>query len=168
MSEDLISALALFGLAGGTLLLGVIYMYKQKIYFDKDENAITVIEVPFLGKLKANFPAIVFCFIGLGFGLLGYKVWENRGPTYVSFDGEVEVDGINIRDIQGVFVGVTSDPWSVTRTVRSSPVNVKIKVPDSWHSYTAYAFAFGRRPMRPDMIGLNLDNPKFKLRLGAP
>ena len=40
--------------------------------------------------------------------------------------------GDNVADIQGIFIGITSDPWSVMRTVPPSSINVNIKVPDSW------------------------------------
>lgn len=167
MSEDLISALALFALGAVAIAVGGVYVFRQKIYFDADKRAVTEIDVPLFGKLKTNSPAIGMCFLGLILGYLGYDLMKDRSPTLVNFDGEVTLDGDNIGEIPvAIVVGVTSGSLLVTRTIPPSPVKVIIPAPNSWQSYTAYAFALGGAKTKPAIIGANLQNPTFKLRLG--
>jgi hypothetical protein len=44
-------------------------------------------------------------------------------------------------------------------------VNVAIPVPNSWQSYSAYAFALGGPKTKPAIIGASLERPRFKLRI---
>jgi hypothetical protein len=46
------------------IVLGFVALVTQKIYIDPRTNAPTEIEVPILGKMKANYPALVFVFLG--------------------------------------------------------------------------------------------------------
>ena len=90
MSEDLIGALACCALAGLTLVLCGFYVFHQKHYIDKDTKKVTTeIDIPFIGKVTTNVPAIGLCFVGLGFGWFGYELVQKRGPTFVNFEGEV-------------------------------------------------------------------------------
>jgi hypothetical protein len=89
---------------------------------------------------------------------------KNRNPNLVKFQGEVMIDP-SVTDINTVTVGITSSLWSDTSTPSGIPINVGISVPDSWPSYSAYAFAFGGTKTRPAIIGANLKDPKFKLRI---
>jgi hypothetical protein len=58
-------------LSGISVLLGFIALLTQKKYIDKASDKVTTeVDVPGFGKMKTNFPALVFVF--LGFGLAVY------------------------------------------------------------------------------------------------
>ncbi|MGO9770320.1 MAG: hypothetical protein ACLPSW_12340 [Roseiarcus sp.] len=166
MSEDLVVALALLALGVVATLIGGIYAFQQKIYFDPRDNSVTTeISVPFFGKLKTNAPAIGLCFLGAVSGYLAYDLMRKRGPTYVNFEGEVTLDS-SVK-IPAIIVGLTSGTWVHTETLdgSTSVVNVAIPVPNSWQSYSAYAFALGGPKTKPAIIGASLERPRFKLRI---
>jgi hypothetical protein len=54
----------LYALAGFCFLLGFVALLVQKIYIDGTTNQPTEIELPLIGKLKTNFPALAFVLIG--------------------------------------------------------------------------------------------------------
>jgi hypothetical protein len=168
MMQDFIYAVLLL-LAGLVILgIGAYSAIHQKVYFDASKKTVaTEVDIPLLGKLKTNAPAIALCFIGLVPLLLGYNQMKNRNPTLVKFEGEVNKDPNSIQGMNAITVGITSGLWSQTETPDGSPqMNVALSVPDSWPSYTAYAFALGGPQTRPAIIGTSLGEPKFKLRIG--
>ncbi len=64
-----------FLLASISILLGFIALLKQKTYLDSKTNQPTDVEVPLVGRLKTNYPALVFVF--LGFCLAFYVVHKS-------------------------------------------------------------------------------------------
>jgi hypothetical protein len=165
MPQDFVFALFLLGV--GVLIIGVgAYLaYHQKVYFNPADNSvITEIEIPLIGKVKTNIPAIALCFIGLFPVYLGYKEMSNRAPTLVPFQGEVTLDGARAADVNAITVGITSSAWSTLATPSGHlSIPVTINVPDTWQSYSAYAFTFGAEP-RLDIEGASPDRT-FKLRI---
>lgn len=161
----------LFFFAGIVIIaIGAYSAIHQKIYYDANKKSVaTEVDIPLLGKVKTTAPAIALCFIGLAPLYFGYNLVKGRNPTLVKFNGEVSIDPISASGISAITVGVTSGLWSQTETPpdgSSAKMNVEIAVPDSWPSYTAYAFALGGPQTRPAIIGTSLGEPKFKLRIG--
>lgn len=166
--QDMIIAGILCLLGLGSIVVAAIFAFKQKAYVDKNtQEKVTEIEVPIFGKLKTNTPAIALCFVAAVFGYFGYDLMKGRGPSLVSFTGEVSIDQASTPDVDVVMVGITSGSWIQPTTPNGSNavVPVRISVPNSWPSYTAFAFAVGNARKRPDIIGSSLDNPTFKLRI---
>jgi hypothetical protein len=167
MSEDFI--FAMFMLVVGLTIIGVgaYSAYRQKVYYNPADNSVmTEVDVPVIGKVKTNAPAIALCFIGLVPVLFASNTMKNRAPKLVKFQGEVIIDPAVASEINTITVGITSGLWSDTSTPSGgTPVSIGISVPDSWPSYSAYAFAFGGAKTRPAIIGTNLGDPKFKLRI---
>jgi hypothetical protein len=166
MSEDFIFALSMLGFGLAIVSLAAYSAYQRKIYYNPADNSVvTEIDVPLVGKIKSNVPYIVLCFVGLVPVILASNAMKSRNPNLVTFKGEVQIDPA-VTDINAVTVGITSSLWSDTSTPGTgAPVNVGIAVPDSWPSYSAYAFAFGGTKTRPVIIGANLKDPTFKLRI---
>ena len=52
----------------------------------------TEIDIPILGKLKTNVPALVLCFIGLVPIVLAYNEMQGREQALVKFRGKVAID----------------------------------------------------------------------------
>lgn len=59
-------------LAAFALGLGFFALLKQKTYLDAGSGAVTAVEVPLVGKMKTNYPALLFVFVGLVFGYFAY------------------------------------------------------------------------------------------------
>ena len=169
MSEDFIFALLLLVVGLAIIGVGAYSAYHQKVYYDpKAKSVTTEVNLPLIGKLKTNFPAAVLCFIGLLPVYLAQAEMTGRNPKLVPFEGEVAIDPNSITGINAITVGVTSGLWSTTETPNATlpSMNVVISVPDTWPSYTAYAFALGAPQTRPAIIGTSLEDRKFKLRIG--
>lgn len=165
MSDDFVFAVMLLAVGLAVIGVGAYSAYHQKVFYNpKDKSVTTEVDLPLLGKLKTNAPAIALCFIGLLPVLLAYNQMKNRNPNLVRFQGEVEIDPA-VGPVNTVTVGITSGLWSDTSTPSATPFKVSIAVPDSWPSYSAYAFAFGGSKMQPAIIGTGLRDPQFKLRI---
>ncbi len=153
----------------GLCAIGVaaIFAFGQKAYIDRSTGAVTEIEVPIFGKLKTNTPAIALCFVGAIFGYFAYDLMRGRSAQLAHFDGEISVDQTSNTGVDVVMVGITSGSWIQPTTTNgaTASVPVKISVPNSWPSYTAFAFAIGSAKTRPAIIGASLDNPTFKLSI---
>jgi hypothetical protein len=167
MSEDFIFSVLLLAVGLAIVGIGAYSAFRQKVYFNPADNSVvTEVDVPIFGKIKTNAPAIALCFIGLVPVLFASNAMKNRNPKLVKFNGEVQIDPAIAADISTITVGITSGLWSDTSTpAGGTPISVGISVPDSWPSYSAYAFAFGGAKPRPAIIGTNLSDPKFKLRI---
>jgi hypothetical protein len=157
----LVIGLAIVGLA-------IIAIFKQKVYLDEKGNPIaTEIEIPLLGKVKTNLPAVAIAVLGVVVVGIASDLMKSRAPKLVTFKGEVRIDRTSVAEIPDVIVGVTSGSWfqPATPDARELKADVVIPVPNSWTSYTAYAFALGGGKFRPRMIGTSLEKPEFKLEL---
>ena len=60
--------LLLIGLGTLSILLGFIALLSQNIYLHPETKDLTEVEVPILGRLRTNYPALVF--VLLGFSLI--------------------------------------------------------------------------------------------------
>jgi len=148
--------------------VGAAFAFKQKVYVDKaTDDKITEIDVPIFGMLKTNTPAIALCFVGAVFGYFAYDLMKKRNPEQVRFDGEISVDQSSNPGIEVVMVGITSGSWIQATSPNGSAASipVTIKVPNTWPSYTAFAFAMGSAKTRPVLLGSSLENPTFKLSI---
>jgi hypothetical protein len=167
MSDELVVALALCGLAAAAILVAAIFAFRQKVYVDSSTGQVTEVEVPGLGKFVTNTPAIGLCGLGVILGYFAYDVMKGRSAKLVKFQGEISLDRDLMSNIDAVTVGVTSGSWSHTTTPNGSTplIRVEIPVPDSWPSYAAYAFAIGSTKTRPVLVGARLENPKFTMSI---
>jgi len=59
------SEIAMYVLSALILALGGVSLFAQKVRkVDKETGEETIIELPFFGKLRTNYPALAFAFIG--------------------------------------------------------------------------------------------------------
>lgn len=58
------SSILMFSLSGFSIFLGFIALFFQKTYIDSKTNQITEIDIPIMGKMKTNYPALIFVFLG--------------------------------------------------------------------------------------------------------
>ncbi|HVM47348.1 MAG TPA: hypothetical protein VMU04_04940 [Candidatus Acidoferrum sp.] len=72
----LIVALA-FSLAGLLIVLGFVALLKQKTYLDSATLQPVEVELPVIGKVKSNYPAIIFVLLGF---VLAYVAFQRSFP----------------------------------------------------------------------------------------
>jgi hypothetical protein len=85
-------ALYLLGLAALALVLGFVALLRQKSYLDPETKAPLEVEVPLFGRMKANFPALLFVFFAGVFAFMasenfeqpGIKRWIVRGGVFTT------------------------------------------------------------------------------------
>jgi len=75
--------IAMYVLSALVLVLGGVSLFVQKIYkVEKETGEKTEIDLPFLGKLKTNYPALAFAFIGAVMGIYTFsKTLEVKSKT---------------------------------------------------------------------------------------
>ena len=73
----MISAYLLFGVAFVLIVLGFVALLMQRTYLDAKTRKPVEIKLPVLGKLKANYPALVFVFLG---AFLAHVAFANSFP----------------------------------------------------------------------------------------
>ena len=80
--------------------------------------------------------------------------------------GKVAIDPSIVAGIKSITVGATSGQWtqSATPNAANPTVDVSIPVPDSWKTYTFYAFAYGGSQTRIAVVG-GSDDRTFDLSI---
>jgi len=167
MQDAVIAAILCF-LGLSAISVGAVFAFTQKVYVDRaNDDKVTEIDVPLFGKLKTNTPAIALTFVGAIFGYFAYDLMKKRMPEEVPFQGEISVDQASNPGVEVVMVGITSGSWiqPTTPNGTAAGIPVTIKVPNTWPSYTAFAFAMGTAKTRPVLLGSSLENPTFKLSI---
>lgn len=85
------------------IILGFIALLAQKVYIDSEMNP-TEIELPILGKLKTNYPALGFVIFGCALAIFTF----NEEPK------------LNIWNITGTLEGIRNEEWD--------PNNLQVKI----------------------------------------
>lgn len=83
----LINAWVPYTLAGLCMILGFIALLLQKTYIDSQTSQLTEVDLPLVGKLKTNYPALAFVIFGVflaGYTLskttdVGTDLWDVQG-----------------------------------------------------------------------------------------
>jgi hypothetical protein len=76
----------LYSIAGLSIILGFIALLKQKTYLDPKTNEPTSVEISNIGKMKSNYPALVFAFLGFALAVIAML---NRDVPVVPKPGKV-------------------------------------------------------------------------------
>ena len=67
------AVLIVYGISVLSIILGFVALLTQKVYIDRERNMPTQVEVPLFGKLKTNYPALIFVFLGF---LMAYVAFD--------------------------------------------------------------------------------------------
>ena len=99
---------ALLAVAVLAILLGFVALLKQKTYIDSATNQPSEFELPLVGKLKTNYPSLLF--VALGFGI----VWQvaqglDAGTEEWSITGSLRADSAAPAWEQGTLTVFPSD-----------------------------------------------------------
>ena len=83
-------ATTLWAMILGTLciILGFIALLSSRIYIDKASNSSVEVEVPFFGKLKGNYPALVFVLLGAALAAYGIKTNAELRTTAANIEAK--------------------------------------------------------------------------------
>jgi len=77
----------LYSIAALSIVLGFIALLKQKTYLDPRTNEPTSVEISNMGKMKSNYPALVFAFLGFALAVIAML---NRDAPVVPKPGKVD------------------------------------------------------------------------------
>jgi len=71
------------------IVLGFVALLKQKTYIDSETKNPTEIEIPTLGKLKTNYPALVFVFLGFAAAIFAFSKSEVKEKVHWAIKGRL-------------------------------------------------------------------------------
>jgi hypothetical protein len=80
------------------VLLGFIALLTQKIYIDPETKELTEIELPIIGKLRTNIPALAFVFLG----------------TFMAYIASKKTPEPRQWKIEGTLNGIDNSKWDPT------------------------------------------------------
>ncbi len=118
----------MFGMAALSIVLGFIALIMQKTYIDSETRQPTEIVIPFLGKMRSNFPALVFVLLGF---LLAFKATPPPEPPLVDWAvyGSFSIpEGSNF---DPDCVSIAADPWNFVPEVgQKGTFVIRTKIPE--------------------------------------
>jgi hypothetical protein len=124
------------------------------------------INFPVIGTITTNYLAMGVAFLSLLLAWFVFSLWKDQPTDTIDVAGIVTVDPAALSSIDAVVIGVTASPFAQTVTPSADgKLRLLIPVPKNWNSYTAYAFTYGGGRVRPAIVGVNLNDPKFQLDL---
>jgi hypothetical protein len=125
-------------LAAFALGLGFFALLKQKTYLHANSGTVTAIELPLVGKLQTNYPALVFVAVGLAFGYLANKVrideaketWTTMTPFTI--EGQL-TSKENVKDWSSTEITVIPSSLTTQQVSPSGKYRIVIEIP-KWQS----------------------------------
>ena len=125
------------------------------------------LNIPVIGTLTTNYLAMGVTFLSLLLGYFAFSLWKDEPQDLIQVAGTVTVDPAVLTGVDAVVIGVTANPSNQIISPGNGKLSLVIPVRSSpnGYSYTAYAFAYGGGRVRPAIVGVNLDDPKFALEL---
>jgi len=110
---NMASADVLYGISALCIVLGFIALLKQRLYIDERTREPTAVELPLFGKLKTNYPALVFVFIGAGLAV--YAIHESPQKEPWTLTGSLtNPPGKHVKWTDGT---ITLIPQTVSSTI---------------------------------------------------
>src|ERR1700739_2244340 len=79
----------MYGLAAFCFILGFAALLAQKTYVDTQTNQPTEVELPLVGKLKTNYPALVFVAVGAFLAAFTWSKPRNLGEEEWTITGSL-------------------------------------------------------------------------------
>ena len=155
ISERLLVLGGMWFTGSAAILIGAYLLFRQKAYLDSRTGGLVRVEIPWLGKLKTNYPALLFPFLGTALILYGaYRYPLEASPT-------IPISGrISLRNGHGmalVPVGIVSGS-NRTFTDSDGQYSVRI-VRQEGEQYWAVAFVpKGDRIQQFDMRSVAIDD----------
>jgi hypothetical protein len=96
----------LYVISALSIILGFIALLKQRTYIDADTKQPTEVEVPVLGKLKSNYPALVFVFLGFAASIFAFDRADRLRRHTQELADNLRRDSLNRN--------LGTDTWTIT------------------------------------------------------
>ena len=65
------------------IVLGFVALLKQKVYLDNETRQPVSFEIPFVGKMTANVPALAFVFLGFALAVYGIQKYAHKDVKWM-------------------------------------------------------------------------------------
>jgi hypothetical protein len=107
----MLAQLIMFGISISSIVLGFFALLRQKTYIDSATNQPVEVEIKTFGKLKTNYPALVFVFLGFAAAFLAFpkSVIKEKVPWVIKgqlVDSSHKIDDWREGDFQIVPQGI--------------------------------------------------------------
>jgi hypothetical protein len=119
---------------------GVLSLFRQKIY--RSDDGVTEIDVPIFGKMKSNYPAVAFSFLGVALAAFCIQRWPVVMET-TPLRGTVTLQGATPGVTKPVFVFVTGDANYDGNVEVGVPEQYQLYAPRDWKTITIFAMVRG-------------------------
>ena len=81
-----------------SIILGFVALILQKTYLDPETQKPTEVEVPVIGKLKTNYPALVFVFLGFAGAFYSFQRSQVKEKVQWTIQGSLVDSAHRIKD----------------------------------------------------------------------
>jgi hypothetical protein len=123
------------------LALGFVALLKQKLYIDSKTNQLTEVDLPIVGKMRTNYPALVFVIAGCAAMFPVYSMYQAASDDKEDYliTGKVEIDratttgesrrnAASLNFAAGIIVPFPTDT-NIAHVERNGGFSFTIKVP---------------------------------------
>lgn len=83
--------IVMYGISVLSILLGFIALLAQRIYLDSETSQPTQLIVPFLGKVKTNYPALIFVILGFSMAYIAFDKSYERPKVAWTIEGSLKM-----------------------------------------------------------------------------
>lgn len=135
-------ALIVYGISILSIVLGFIALLAQKTYINPETNEPSEVEIPFIGKIKTNYPAVIFVFLGFAAALHAFNKSEPQFPL----TGKVISRGAS--SVHEVRFQVSADPWMSKSIPSTGTINetVPLVIDEPRITITAPGYKYSGKP----------------------
>ena len=111
------------------IVLGFAALLKQKTYLDSATGTVTSVELPLLGKLQTNYPALVFVFLGVFLSFIVFRADVRRDWVLTGYLKLPQAKRVKIDWKQTQVAVMPSDVWSEAVT-EDGRYTIHASIPD--------------------------------------
>ena len=98
MAATLILLIFMYSISVLAIILGFIALLTQRVYIDPTTSKPTEMSIPFFGKVKTNYPALVFTFLGFAMAFVAVdksfppptEKWEIKGSFRLPEEANIQ------------------------------------------------------------------------------
>ncbi len=131
--------------AGAFMILGgIVLLYKQKIFIDRETQQITEVETP-IGKFRTNVPALLL--FALGFVPLIYPIWQlSQRKPMAMLSGEIELPEQNPPHVT---IWAVAGDWTTASSGKFA-IEVPAKPAEQYH--VLFTYCDGQKVSQEDTV----------------
>ena len=88
-----------YAISGMSIVLGFIALLTQRIYVDTNTQKTIQMEIPILGKMKTNYPALAFVFLGFVLALVAVNKTPEQIPKMSPANTGIKISSFRLKNI---------------------------------------------------------------------